>query len=221
MSNARTTATPGRPKDLAKRQAILDAAKCMFLNLGYEGSSMDAIAQEANVSKLTVYNHFHDKENLFVAAVEDHCENQLPALDFELQPDMPIQSALNRIALRFQSTIYSKEGLELHRLMCSMTQHNPGLVQQFFAAGPTRVLNHMTQLLSQAHTQQKLYIPNSRQAAEHFLSLFCGHRHMRALFDIDPLPSPEQQQQLAQDNIAVFVRAYAAREGAAQAAINS
>lgn len=208
MSDLRHTATPGRPKDMAKRQAILDAAKCLFLELGYEGSSMDSIALAAGVSKLTVYNHFNDKETLFIAAVENHCENQLPALDFDLKPDMAIETALNRIALRFQSIIYSKEGLELHRLMCSMTQHNPTLVHKFFAAGPMRVLSHMTRLLEQAHAQHKLSIANSVQAAEHFLSLFCGHRHMRVLFDIEAAPSEQQQQQLAQDNIALFVRAY-------------
>lgn len=208
MSDLRHTATPGRPKDMAKRQSILDAAKCLFLELGYEGSSMDSIALAAGVSKLTVYNHFNDKETLFIAAVENHCENQLPALDFDLKTDMAIETALNRIALRFQSIIYSKEGLELHRLMCSMTQHNPTLVHKFFAAGPTRVLSHMTRLLEQAHAQHKLSIANSLQAAEHFLSLFCGHRHMRVLFDIEAAPSEQQQQQLAQDNIAFFVRAY-------------
>lgn len=208
MSDLRHTATPGRPKDMAKRQSILDVAKCLFLELGYEGSSMDSIALAAGVSKLTVYNHFNDKETLFIAAVENHCENQLPALDFDLKTDMAIETALNRIALRFQSIIYSKEGLELHRLMCSMTQHNPTLVHKFFAAGPTRVLSHMTRLLEQAHAQRKLSIANSLQAAEHFLSLFCGHRHMRVLFDIEAAPSEQQQQQLAQDNIAFFVRAY-------------
>ena len=47
---------PGRPKDLAKREAILEAAKCLFLRHGYAGSSMDAIAAHAGVSKLTVYS---------------------------------------------------------------------------------------------------------------------------------------------------------------------
>ena len=53
---------PGRPKDPAKRLAILEAAKRLFMQNGYDGSSMDAIAAEAGVSKLTVYSHFTDKE---------------------------------------------------------------------------------------------------------------------------------------------------------------
>ena len=61
MSDKRLPSTgPGRPKDQAKRLAILEAAKTLFMRNGYEGSSMDAIAAEAGVSKLTVYNHFTD-----------------------------------------------------------------------------------------------------------------------------------------------------------------
>ncbi|HWR81629.1 MAG TPA: helix-turn-helix domain-containing protein, partial [Pseudomonas sp.] len=51
--NIETSTTPpssaGRPKDPAKREAILDAAKRLFLQKGYDGSSMDAIAAEAGV----------------------------------------------------------------------------------------------------------------------------------------------------------------------------
>ncbi len=208
MSNLGHTATLGRPKDLAKRQAILMAAKELFLQLGYEGSSMDAIAQEAGVSKLTVYNHFQDKENLFTAAIEHHGDSQLPPLDFDLKTDMAIETALYNIAIRFQNIIYSKEGLELHRLMCSMTQQNPQLVHNFYNAGPARVLKHMTRLLEQANQQHKLATPNSKLAAERFLSLFCGHQHMRVLFDMEAAPSEAQQQALAHQHIAFFVRAY-------------
>ncbi|MQT72625.1 TetR family transcriptional regulator, partial [Pseudomonas sp. FSL R10-0071] len=59
----------GRPKDMAKRQAILDAAKSLFLTHGYANTSMDAVATLAGVSKLTVYSHFTDKETLFSSAI--------------------------------------------------------------------------------------------------------------------------------------------------------
>ena len=49
-----TPSGPGRPKDPAKRRAILDAAKELFVRNGYASTSMDAVAAEAGVSKLTV-----------------------------------------------------------------------------------------------------------------------------------------------------------------------
>lgn len=74
---------PGRPKDLAKREAILEAAKALFLSLGYANTSMDAVAAAAGVSKLTVYSHFTDKQTLFCSAVMATCQIQLPDLLFE------------------------------------------------------------------------------------------------------------------------------------------
>ncbi|KAG1258263.1 hypothetical protein G6F65_015638 [Rhizopus arrhizus] len=53
---AAKAAGPGRPKDLGKRAAILEAAKALFIEQGYTGVSMDAIAAQAGVSKLTVPN---------------------------------------------------------------------------------------------------------------------------------------------------------------------
>ena len=74
--------TSGRPKDLEKRARILQAAKSIFLKMGYHATSMDQIAKEAAVTKLTVYNHFHDKANLFTCAIEESCEESIRAKQF-------------------------------------------------------------------------------------------------------------------------------------------
>src|SRR5476649_1016126 len=107
---------PGRPKDLAKRQAILDAAKILFLTKGYASTSMDAVAAEAGVSKLTVYSHFNDKETLFSSAVVARCEEQLPELFFDVSSDLSVEAVLLKIGRGFQTLINSPESLELHRL---------------------------------------------------------------------------------------------------------
>ena len=78
MSSVMKQAAPGRPKDLEKRAAILEAGKRLFPRHGFDGTSMDAIAAEAGVSKLTVYSHFNDKETLFKSVIEAKCEEQLP-----------------------------------------------------------------------------------------------------------------------------------------------
>ena len=53
MSKTLATTRPGRPKNLLKRAAILDAAQVLFLRQGYEGSSMDALSRRG-VFKLTL-----------------------------------------------------------------------------------------------------------------------------------------------------------------------
>ena len=50
-----------------RRPLVLDAAMDVFLEHGYEGASMDAIARAAGVSKPVVYDCFAGKDELFKA----------------------------------------------------------------------------------------------------------------------------------------------------------
>ena len=138
MTDANSPTGPGRPKDLAKRQAILDAAKDLFVRNGYASTSMDAVAAEAGVSKLTVYSHFNDKETLFSAAVVARCEEQLPELFVDVAPNAPVEKVLLGIARGFQTLINSPESLELHRLLTALGTQDTQLPQGFFEAGPQR-----------------------------------------------------------------------------------
>src|SRR4051812_7291322 len=107
-------AAPGRPKDLEKGAAILEAAKRLFTTQGFDGTSMDQIAAAAGVSKLTVYSHFGDKENLFAACAKAYCEQQLPPTLFEPHPEVPLRQRLLDIARAFFGMISSPEAIAGH-----------------------------------------------------------------------------------------------------------
>ncbi|MDB5553628.1 MAG: TetR family transcriptional regulator, partial [Rhizobium sp.] len=55
----------------AKRASIIGAAADVFCREGFGGACIDEIAIEAGVSRQTVYNHYREKESLFMAVVED------------------------------------------------------------------------------------------------------------------------------------------------------
>ena len=209
MSNKLLPASgPGRPKDLAKRQAILEAAKTLFMRHGYDGSSMDAIAAEAGVSKLTVYSHFTDKETLFSAAVKAKCEEQLPELLFELAEDAPIETLLLNIGRSFHGLINSRESIELHRLMVTQATQNPKLSQLFYEAGPQLVLNEMERLLSQADKAGKLRIAKPQNAADQFFSLIKGGANFRLLIGCCGPQTGETAELHVRDVVELFMRAY-------------
>jgi TetR/AcrR family transcriptional repressor of mexJK operon len=198
----------GRPKDLVKRAAILLAAKDLFLRLGYDGSSMDAIAAEAKVSKLTVYSHFNDKETLFAAAIEAHCINQLPPSIFDLNENISISDVLYDIAYRFQKMINSQESIELHRLLVTLSVQNPEKTRLFFDAGPQRTLDEMARLLGQANDQAQLSIPNCAMAAEYFLASFTGCTQLRLILAIDDKEDREASERYVREVVQRFIRAY-------------
>ncbi|SDT47593.1 transcriptional regulator, TetR family [Pseudomonas sp. Z003-0.4C(8344-21)] len=199
---------PGRPKDLAKRQAILDAAKILFLTHGYANTSMDAVASEAGVSKLTVYSHFNDKETLFSAAVVAKCEEQLPPLFFELPEGIAVENVLLNIARGFHQLINSEESVNLHRLIMALGSQDPNLSLIFFEAGPERMVQGMERLLTRIHKTGALNIDLPRNAAEHFFCLIKGAGNFRLLYGCGEPLSEEASERHIQEVVALFMRAY-------------
>ena len=198
----------GRPKDLAKRQSILDAAKSLFLTKGYANTSMDAVAGLAGVSKLTVYSHFTDKETLFSSAIMSKCTEQLPVLFFELPAGKPIEAVLLNIARGFQVLINSEESLNLHRLMVTLGSQDPKLSQIFLEAGPERVVHEMEGLLRKIDQSGGLQIDDPHYAAEHFFCMLKGAPNFRLLFAGGEPPGPEASEAHVQEVVGIFMRAY-------------
>lgn len=201
---------PGRPKDLAKRAAILDAAREMFQLHGFEGASMEQIAAEAGVSKLTVYSHFGDKSALFATVVRTYCEQSLPNALFEPSPDTPLRERLLQIARAFFAMCTSPAAVAGHRVMCTPKVNASPLPQLFWEAGPSRVQEAFAQLLRRRIATGELAIPDVPRAASQFFVLLKGDLHARlVLGQCNELPPAGIEEHL-EASVDMFLRAYAA-----------
>ncbi len=200
---------PGRPKDLEKRAAILDAAKRLFPLSGFEGTSMDAIAAEAGVSKLTVYSHFTDKETLFFAAICARCEEQMPAQLFDADLKGPVRGQLEAIAHAFFSLLMAPESIALHRLLTSGSGTSPKLVQLFWEAGPQRVQASFQQFLRSEVEVGQLEIIDVPRAAAQFFALLKGDFHARQLCGCSEPFSHQDVDAHVRATVDFFLRAYA------------
>src|SRR5690348_6526583 len=77
----------------SKRRQILDGARKVFMELGFDGASMGEIARSAGVSKGTLYVYFADKSSLFEAIVEEEkIEQGKTAFNFD--PDRDLDTTL-------------------------------------------------------------------------------------------------------------------------------
>jgi TetR/AcrR family transcriptional repressor of mexJK operon len=202
-------ASPGRPKDLGKRAAILDAAKRMFTAHGFERVSMDQIAAEAGVSKLTVYSHFGDKETLFSAAISAKCEEQLANGLFAVDPASSLREQLLGIGRAFLTLINSEEALAIHRVVT--TQPPPAkLGQLFWEAGPRQVQLAFEAFLRDEIAAGALDIPDVHRAASQFFCMLKGELHMLLLCGcIEEIDAAEAEAHV-QATVDMFLRAYRA-----------
>jgi TetR/AcrR family transcriptional regulator of autoinduction and epiphytic fitness len=106
--------TPKRLTD-RKREAIVQAATTLFQTLGFDGTSMDKVAEAADVSKRTLYNHFPSKEELFAHC----CREAWPGGTSPLatyQPGQPLREQLARFVGQKLAQLSDEKVLGLARI---------------------------------------------------------------------------------------------------------
>lgn len=205
-ATVRELKSPGRPRSAEKRQLILDAATHLFTEQGYEGTSVDDIAQRAGVSKQTVYTHFGSKENLFGVAVAEKCRASgidESAIDFELPPAVLIP----RIARRFVDLVKSREALRVYAICTSSTETHPRISELFYRHGPKKTVDVLSAYLALQTKKGLLVIEDPDAAAWQFLCMLKGEAHMRAQFGL-PGVSKRAEQDYIDGCVAMFLRAY-------------
>lgn len=175
-----------------KRQDIIDAAAKVFLADGYGSASMDAIADAASVSKVTVYNHFGSKEALFVAVVNAVSDRLTAPLSLPEADDGRPETTLRRVGRQLVELLLTPLALDLYRVVVAETPKQPELGELFYGSGPGRSAAALATWLERQSATGVLDVREPRRAAEQFLGMVCGHLHLRRLFGGgDDLPEGE------------------------------
>jgi len=198
----------GRPKDLEKRAKILQAAKSIFLKMGYHATNMNQIAKEAGVTKLTVYNHFQDKNNLFMCAIEESCEESIRAKQFQLTADSDFKQALVLMCQRALSIIYLPEALKLDCLLFELAAEQSPLTRQFFDASHTRMCHVWCDFFEQAIGFKFIQADEPIKQTELIISLMLGIRHQQVLLGLVPVPTADEIDQMIEHAIEIFLLKY-------------
>ncbi|MEM8547057.1 MAG: TetR/AcrR family transcriptional regulator [Pseudomonadota bacterium] len=172
--NATAPVRAGRPKSDTKRRAILRAAVEIFMEVGYERTSMDAVAATAGVSKQTVYSHFSGKEDLFRECILNKILDY--GLDLQDQdPAAPIHAVLVATGERFLNMIYDDETMAMYRLLIAESPAFPSIGEAFWESGPVNLIESLTAFLVRASKAGSTAIAAPQQAAEDFLCLLKRH----------------------------------------------
>ncbi|MDH0564307.1 TetR/AcrR family transcriptional regulator [Acinetobacter courvalinii] len=198
----------GRPKDLEKRAKILQAAKSIFLKMGYHATNMNQIAKEAGVTKLTVYNHFQDKNNLFMCAIEESCEESIRTKQFQLTADSDFKQALVLMCQRALSIIYLPEALKLDCLLFELAAEQSPLTRQFFDASHTRMCHVWCDFFEQAIGFKFIQADEPIKQTELIISLMLGIRHQQVLLGLAPVPTADEIDQMIEHAIEIFLLKY-------------
>lgn len=197
----------GRPKDPLKEQAILQAARRLFLEKGLNVTTAE-IARIAGVAKATLYANFADKETLIEAVLRQESDLTISDKEFSQRHSLPLQEVLTAFGSRFVRFINQKELTGWDRLIASAAIRHPDLPGRFYAAGPGRAQQMLETIVAEAIEGGFLRECNAREAADHLAGLWLGMTSLEIKLGARKSLTETEIQHRVVLALDVFMRAY-------------
>lgn len=189
-----------------KRRAIVEAAIDEFQARGFDGTSMDKIADRAKVSKRTVYNHFPSKEELFQAIVNELL-HRFKAMEHAYESDESLEKQLNRIGRKVLEVLCSEEFIKLARVILSRCLHDPDLGKA--RMGEADVIKEgVKNWVEAAKRDRRLSVPDSMRAATQFLGLLKAFGFWPQLTGGAPFLEKREQNAVVKSAVSLFLAHY-------------
>ena len=158
-----------------RRRAIVDAARHVFLRDGYDGASVDAIAERAGVSKQTIYNYGADKDQLFIQVIEEATEACGTGWQAALADVPEHQPELERELLAYARLLVDKaldqDGLAIRPLLLTIARKHPHLVSDWIRNGQGTILRTLAERFAGMGERGILSIPAPDRAASQFFAM--------------------------------------------------
>jgi TetR/AcrR family transcriptional regulator, mexJK operon transcriptional repressor len=193
------TWAPDHPKAklmARKRSAILDAARDAFLKLGYEGTSMEAIAEAAGVSIMTLYRHAESKDDLFAAVIANACDpdDEEERAEFEKLLKKPLGEVLVSVGIFAQQRLADPATVALLRAVMAETSRFPELAQTAYRGFVVNLEDMVERVLADKDESRALGKPARRKLAALFIDRLFGADMLRVLLGLGGASVAEQKQ---------------------------
>jgi TetR/AcrR family transcriptional regulator, mexJK operon transcriptional repressor len=189
FGKARVAAAPrvGRPRQEEagiKRNQILAAAQELFEQLGYRAVSTRLVAERAEVSTRTLYNHYADKGSLFAACLEFESA-AFPRL--EVRAGVDLRRALQQYAADIVRTLSSHGSLRLGMLVYREGGDFPELLRAAEANYERCLVQPLAKFLRDVGVAGE----SAEQRARLFINMALSEWQLRVVFERSPLRKAE------------------------------
>jgi AcrR family transcriptional regulator len=188
-----------------RREKLLEAARRVFLEKGFEGATLDQVIARAGGSRATLYGQFGGKEGLFAAIIAAICDDIQAPITGGMGSDRDPGTALRAFALRFMTRLMEPESLALYRLVIAESRRFPELGARVFAAGPERAARSLAEYLRAETRAGRLVVRDPDAAVCVFLEMIKGDLHTRALFGAGRSPSRREIEATVTTAVRIFL----------------
>jgi len=176
------------------------------MEVGFGAASMDSIANEAKVSKQTVYNHFGSKEELFAAMIRYWVDQKLTVFSEAAKSGKP-EDTLRAMAHQFLDHDAGEQRVAMYRILMAEAPRFPELGEIFYKAGPAVVRKFAADYFAEQTARGTLKVENPQLAAEQFFSMLNGCQ-LKAQLGIERPPSKQYIDAYVEHAVMLMMKAF-------------
>lgn len=199
-----------RVKTDAKRQEIIEAATELFLELGYQRTSMSLVSKRLGGSKGTLYNYFKSKEELLLAVLEEEVA-RLSDEVFSEEPGEDLRESLRQMGLRYLRGRLGPRHPRLFRIAASLPEESP-VGAAFHRQAIVPANRHTAELIEGLIAKGALRPGDPWTMTMHFKGLLDMDFVERTILSPRDEVSRAEIEKAAWEATDAFLRAYATRE---------
>lgn len=199
-----------------KRKLLLVAATEIFLDKGYDGTTMEDVAMKAAVSKPTVYRFFSDKERLFaeiVRATTGEIDELVRLVVETMAEQTDVECGLIVLARRFMRALMQPRVLRLRRLVMANAERFPDVGRSWYEQGFDRVLATLGTSFRSLADRKLLHVEDPLLAANHFVGMLLWIPINKAMYTGDYRSSPGELEGVAVAAVRAFLAGYGPASG--------
>ena len=198
-------------EDSSKRRQILDGARKVFMNLGFDGASMGEIARSAGVSKGTLYVYFADKSRLFEAIVEEEALEK-SQVSFNLSPERDAATTLSEFGETYIAMLCRPGGGSAIRTVMAIAERMPEVGRRYYENVLEQTINRLAGYLDTRVKLNELAIEDTQLAASQFLLMCQASLFLPFIFQAAPAPSAERIAEVIGSATRMFMAGYARKK---------
>lgn len=166
---------PTREQAQARQAELLDTALDMFLDKGFELTTMEGVAAAVGMTKRTIYARYDDKAALFLATVRRAIERSIVPDDVLRALEMgDLAETLKAVAQMRIADVTTIEGLKLRRIINTESYRFPEIFTLSYELGAMPVIDFLTDLLRRHDSAGAVCVACPEMAANVFMSMVIG-----------------------------------------------
>jgi AcrR family transcriptional regulator len=193
--------------DSSKRRQILDGARKLFLDLGFDAASMGEIARAAGVSKGTLYVYFADKNRLFEAIVEEESLEQ-GKVAFNFDPARDVTTTLMEFGQVYIQWLCRPGGGSATRTVMAIAERMPEVGRRFYENAVALRMRRLAAYLDAHVATGDLAIEDCELAAAQFMQMCQATLFQPFIFQAAPAPSAQRIAHVVESATLMFLAAY-------------